>query len=322
MPKSKTAQKVMIIGLDAPITPRVYEYARQGELPHLARLMKEGVYGANCLVPFPTITPPGWTTIVTGAWPGTHGLTGYNQHIPGTPLDDTHPGFDSRECQAEYLWTAAERVGKKSIILNYPSSWPPTIKEGIHVGGAGLSPDGWRTDSPRGTTIAGDQVFATEFYPLGTEIELEEAEGWANAPEGQDALEIELPLRFNGPVYPLTEGKTWYALVLDSGGNGYDTVLLSETKDAKAAFARLKLGEWTPNLKQAFHTTRGEEVAVYKDDDGEVTKLSPLCPHRGCVVQWNESEGVWDCPCHASRFAADGALVRGPATQGLKKVEG
>ena len=279
MAKARSVEKVMLLGLDAPIVPRLYEYARQGKLPHLARLMEEGVYGVNCLVPFPTITPPGWTSVVTGAWPGTHGITGYNQHIPGDPLDDTHPGFDSRECQAEYLWTAAERVGKRSIILNYPSSWPPTIKEGIHVGGAGLSVDGWRTERPRGTTVAGDQVFATEFYPLGTQVELEAASGWANLPEGQDALEAELPLRFNEPVYPLVKGKTWYMLVLDSRGQGYDSVLLSETKDADAAFATLAVGEWTPNRRQAFRTTRGEEVAVFRckllelSPDGEEFKL-------------------------------------------------
>ena len=272
MPKARSVEKVMVLGLDAPIVPRLHEYARQGKLRNLARLMEEGVYGANCLVPFPTITPPGWTSIVTGAWPGTHGITGYNQHTPGDPLDDTHPGFDSGECQAEYLWTAAERVGKRSIILNYPSSWPPTINSGIHVGGAGLSVDGWRTDHPSGTAVAGDQLFATEFYPLATEIELEEASGWANVPAASDALEAELHLRFNQPAYPLVEGKTWHMLVIDSKGEGYDRVLLSETKDAGAAFATIAVGEWTPNLRQAFRTTRGEQVAVFR------CKLLELAP--------------------------------------------
>jgi len=128
--------KVMVIGLDAPIAPRVYDYAKEGKLPVMAKLIENGVYAENCLVPFPTITPPNWTTIVTGASIGTHGITCFNVHIPGDPLNVTHQGFDTADCQAEYIWNAAEKVGKKSIIFNYPSTWPPTIKEGIQIAGA------------------------------------------------------------------------------------------------------------------------------------------------------------------------------------------
>ena len=64
----------------------------------------------------------------------------------------------------------------------------------------------------------------------------------------------------------------------------------------------------------------GAKVAVYKSDAGDVVKLSPKCPHQGCEVAWNDTDGVWDCPCHNSRFEADGTLVNGPATEGLKPV--
>lgn len=43
------------------------------------------------------------------------------------------------------------------------------------------------------------------------------------------------------------------------------------------------------------------------------------CPHLGCALKWNPAEHSWDCPCHGSRFAEDGALLDNPATGPLKK---
>ena len=53
---------------------------------------------------------------------------------------------------------------------------------------------------------------------------------------------------------------------------------------------------------------------------GNLLTLSrPRCPHMGCALKWNRQEHSWDCPCHGSRFAADGTLLDNPATGNLKK---
>lgn len=42
------------------------------------------------------------------------------------------------------------------------------------------------------------------------------------------------------------------------------------------------------------------------------------CPHLGCALKWNNTEHSWDCPCHGSRFEADGKLLDNPANGDLK----
>jgi glycine/D-amino acid oxidase-like deaminating enzyme/nitrite reductase/ring-hydroxylating ferredoxin subunit len=59
------------------------------------------------------------------------------------------------------------------------------------------------------------------------------------------------------------------------------------------------------------------KIAVYRDDSGGVHKRSAVCPHLGCLVTWNSSEQTWDCPCHGSRFSAEGQVYQGPANTDL-----
>lgn len=59
----------------------------------------------------------------------------------------------------------------------------------------------------------------------------------------------------------------------------------------------------------------GRSVAVIRDKDGGVFAISTICTHLGCIVK--ESPDGFLCPCHGSRFAADGSLTRGPAPKAL-----
>ena len=63
-----------------------------------------------------------------------------------------------------------------------------------------------------------------------------------------------------------------------------------------------------------------ETVAAYRDESGALHTLSPVCTHLGCHVRFNAAERSWDCPCHGSRFATDGSVLRGPAVDPLPEV--
>jgi glycine/D-amino acid oxidase-like deaminating enzyme len=51
--------------------------------------------------------------------------------------------------------------------------------------------------------------------------------------------------------------------------------------------------------------------------DGTEHRVSPVCPHLGGIVNWNDADRAWECPLHGSRFAPDGTLLEGPATRDL-----
>jgi glycine/D-amino acid oxidase-like deaminating enzyme/nitrite reductase/ring-hydroxylating ferredoxin subunit len=65
---------------------------------------------------------------------------------------------------------------------------------------------------------------------------------------------------------------------------------------------------------------RGGRVAASRDQHGKVRMLSPFCTHLGCIVQWNQAESTWDCPCHGSRFQPNGQVIAGPAESPLEQV--
>lgn len=102
---------------------------------------------------------------------------------------------------------------------------------------------------------------------------------------------------------------------------------LKENKDFPAYFIKEHLAPAGSSEGQARCTgelvkVNGKKTAVYCDEHGKRTELSPVCPHMGCIVGWNPAEKTWDCPCHGSRFAATGELISGPAETGLAPAKG
>lgn len=65
----------------------------------------------------------------------------------------------------------------------------------------------------------------------------------------------------------------------------------------------------------------GEKLGIYKDKDGNIFSIKPICTHLGCLLSWNNIDKTWDCPCHGSRFDYTGKNIYNPAIKDLDKIE-
>ena len=85
-------------------------------------------------------------------------------------------------------------------------------------------------------------------------------------------------------------------------------------KKSNKTISSLKNGEG------AILVVEGKKVAIYKSFEGKIDKLSPVCRHLGCIVDFNQTDKTWDCPCHGSRYKTDGTVFMGPAKKNLDKI--
>ena len=146
----KFSKKVAIIGLDCAQPQLMLDMIKDGYLPNMKKIIDNGFFADDCLCPLPTITPPNWTTIATGAYPGTHGVTDFHYQIPDTNPENanTRQAWDSSLVKVETLWDAAARAGKKSVVLTFPVSWPPKNENVTMYGGCGMVPGEMRYGLP------------------------------------------------------------------------------------------------------------------------------------------------------------------------------
>lgn len=82
--------------------------------------------------------------------------------------------------------------------------------------------------------------------------------------------------------------------------------------DAKM-FSEVKVGEGK------IVEMNNEKWAVHRNEKGTLFAASAVCTHMDCIVNWNNEEKTWDCPCHGSRFKPTGEVIEGPAFSPLDK---
>ncbi len=128
MKRSALTKKLLVLGVDG-MDPRVSQkFLKEGKMPNLKKLIEGGSAREDLrqIGAIPTITPPCWTTLATGAYPGTHGITCYWRQSPES-LDAVVYNMDSRNCTAEQIWNITSEADLKTLVWHWPgSSWPPT----------------------------------------------------------------------------------------------------------------------------------------------------------------------------------------------------
>lgn len=82
------------------------------------------------------------------------------------------------------------------------------------------------------------------------------------------------------------------------------TIPLAELKETDSDVLQIKLGE-------------GKEDILVRHVNGEYLVVGAVCPHHGCIVDFDEAKSEWQCPCHDSRFDKTGALLGGPSAKPL-----
>jgi len=74
----------------------------------------------------------------------------------------------------------------------------------------------------------------------------------------------------------------------------------------------------SPDLYPVHSVTflQDQQVYIVRMPEGFYA-VSAVCTHLGCVTQWKPEADQIACPCHGSKFKADGTKIEGPAPRPL-----
>ena len=120
-------------------------------MPTLRSLVERGTSGILRST-IPPVTFPAWSSFMTGANPGKHGVFDFTRRLPGS----YQIGFvSSRQRRLPTIWRLLSDAGRRVAVLGVPTTYPPEPLNGIMVGGF---------DSPVATGIDGSFVYPRSFY--------------------------------------------------------------------------------------------------------------------------------------------------------------
>jgi predicted AlkP superfamily phosphohydrolase/phosphomutase len=140
--------RVLIIGLDGATFELITPWTQEGKLRHLGHLLKTGAHGALQST-IPPMSPPAWTSFMTGKNPGKHGVFDFTARKPYSYEIEF---VNARWRKAETLWKILSDAEKRVCVLGVPMTYPPEQVNGVMISGI---------DTP----ATGGMADATAFYP-------------------------------------------------------------------------------------------------------------------------------------------------------------
>ncbi len=123
--------KVVVVGIDGVPCTLVRRLAREGVMPNLARMIEGGTL-CGMTASIPEVSSTSWSTFMTAVNPGRHGIYGFVELRPG--------GYGWKfpnvlDLKSRPIWEIAAEAGKKSVVLNVPSTYPAQPMNGLLVSG-------------------------------------------------------------------------------------------------------------------------------------------------------------------------------------------
>lgn len=120
---NRAVYPTILIGVDGATFKVLDALMAAGEMPVLASFVRRGARAELLSTPHP-LTPPAWTTLVTGQSPGRHGIFDFiwAEHRDASIYFTLH---DSRDVRAETIWSMVSRQRGRCITLNFPFMAPP-----------------------------------------------------------------------------------------------------------------------------------------------------------------------------------------------------
>ena len=121
---SKSEPPVIVLGVDGMEWSVAEALLAAGRMPHLQRLLDEGV-GGTLRTLEPTFSPSLWTTIATGRMPQEHGIPFFSELDPQTGMPKEGGLPYTSECRrVPAIWNLAGEAGKDVLAVGWWVSWP------------------------------------------------------------------------------------------------------------------------------------------------------------------------------------------------------
>jgi predicted AlkP superfamily phosphohydrolase/phosphomutase len=123
--------KIVVIGLDSATWDLMGPWIAEGRLPNLSKLTSNGVSG-GLESAIPPLTPPAWTSFMTGKNPGKHGIFYFLEPQPGT-YAMRYANAGSRRSRT--VFGLLSEAGLKVGSVNIPFTYPPEPLSGFQISG-------------------------------------------------------------------------------------------------------------------------------------------------------------------------------------------